>query len=292
MFWPGGMAAARWRRRGRLRRDPRSRRFRWGSRGCPARTRPRPASRWGDDEHAGLDAGGGDAGESPAAGDFAENIGALQHDTADLQGIDVVDDQATIFSVVAIGAATCCGILWAQYMHRRYCGDETVAGQSEVLLLAALDFVRDAFHVIEAVEGGADAAYSDESARFEDAAIAGDIERAFGGNGFGCLRGGCEADHDGLRDGHFGHVVSKWLEIGGNEIGGEGRDESQRRIERGDGRNGNGNGDARFLVVDVDDGDAVLLLVELEVHALNVGVGVHIGVERGLWCADFDLRTQ
>jgi hypothetical protein len=122
--------------------------------------------------------------------------------------------------------------------------------------------VRDAFHVIDAVEGGADAAYADESARFEDAAIAGDIERAFAGDGFGCLLGVCEADHDGLRDGHFGHVVSKGFEIGRDEIRGEGRDEAQRRIERGDGRNGNGDGDARFLVVDVDD--AVFLLAELK----------------------------
>ena len=41
----------------------------------------------------------------------------------------------------------------------------------------------------------------------------------------------------------------------------------------------------------IDDGDAVFFLVELEVQALDVGVGVHVGVERRLRRADFDLRT-
>ena len=177
------------------------------------------------------------------------------------------------------------------YIHRGHCRNETVAGQSEILLvLAALDFVRDAFYVIEAVKGGTDAAYSDESARFEDPAITGDIERALTGDGFGCLRGGGDADHDGLRDRHLGDVVAKWLEIGRNEFVGKGGISPSGGLSGEMGGMGMGM-EHQFPHCYIDDGDAIFFLVELEVQALHVGIRVHVRVERRLGRADLDLRT-
>jgi hypothetical protein len=100
-------------RRGHRRRDPRSRRSRWVVGIALFKLHPDLRAEGWNDEHAGLNACGGDARKSPAAGNFAENVGALHHDPADLEGVDVVDGQAAIFAIVASGAATCCGTLWA-----------------------------------------------------------------------------------------------------------------------------------------------------------------------------------
>ncbi len=56
---------------------------------------------------------------------------------------------------------------------------QPVAGELEILLVfAALDLVRDAVHVVQAVEGGAGAAQPDQLARLQHLSVAQHVERA------------------------------------------------------------------------------------------------------------------
>ena len=92
-------------------------------------------------------------------------------------GIDIVDDRAAIFAEV---------IVCRSYRNFRQGGNEAVAGEGEILFeFAALDVARHALDVIEAVEGFADAAQPDEPARFQDRAVARDVQAAGGGDRFG-----------------------------------------------------------------------------------------------------------
>ena len=82
---------------------------------------------------------------------------------AELHRVDVVDDRAAVLAEELL-------ISHAGPPARRHAGtagsggDQPVAGQRELLLvLAALDLVRDALDEVQAVERGASAADADES---------------------------------------------------------------------------------------------------------------------------------
>src|SRR3569832_745502 len=133
------------------------------------------------------------------------------------------------------------GSLMAAPRHRR---QQAVAREREVLVvLAALDRVRHALHVIKPIDGRARAAHAHQLPRLQDAAVTHDVERTVASHRVRMLRRIREAGHHRGERRLFGGGVQEL------DLGRQRRYRAERRIERSDVGDGDRDGNLRFLVL-------------------------------------------